>query len=69
MIVVAPEADFVARLDAELITKLLRDDDLPFRTDTVSHTRQYNSVLRVRIARSACRFGDHGLDCFVRLWA
>lgn len=42
MVIVTPEADLVARLDAELVTKFLRDDDLPLWPDPVSHTKQYN---------------------------
>jgi hypothetical protein len=44
VVVVEPEADLVARLDPELVTKLLRDDDLPLRPDSMSHTEQYNRL-------------------------
>lgn len=44
VVVVKPEADLVARFDAEFITKLLRDDDLSLRPDSMSHTYQYNHV-------------------------
>lgn len=42
MIVVDPEADLVARLDPQLIAELLRNDDLAFRPDSMSHTTEYN---------------------------
>lgn len=42
MVVFAPEADFVARLDAERVAKVLGDDDLALGSDTVSHTGEYN---------------------------
>jgi len=42
VVIVEPEAHLVARLDAELISQLLGDDDLPFGADTVSHTIEYN---------------------------
>lgn len=42
MVLVAPEADFIARLDAELVTEILRDDNLALRSHTMSHTEQYN---------------------------
>lgn len=43
MVVVAPEADLVARLDPEFVTQLLGDDDLTLGSDTMSHTGKYNS--------------------------
>ena len=42
MVVVAPEADFVTGLDPELVRQLLRDADLPFGTDAMSHTSEYD---------------------------
>lgn len=42
MIIVPPEADLVARLDPELVSQLLWDDNLAFGPDTVSHTNEYN---------------------------
>lgn len=42
--VLEPEVDFVAWLDAEAITQLLRDDDLTLRADAMSHTGKYNLV-------------------------
>jgi len=42
MIVVAPEADLVTRLDPKFVSQLLGDDDLPLGSDTMSHTCQYN---------------------------
>lgn len=51
VIVIEPEADLVARLDAQLVTQLLRDGDLTFRSDSVSHTAQYNSATARRELR------------------
>jgi len=42
MITVSPEADFVTRLDPQLIAQLLGDHDLPLEPHTVSHTPEYN---------------------------
>lgn len=42
MIIVPPEADLVARLDPELVSQLLWDDNLTLGPDTVSHTNEYN---------------------------
>lgn len=42
MVVVEPEADFVTGMDTELVTQLLRDDDLTFPPNSVSHTAEYN---------------------------
>jgi hypothetical protein len=42
MIAVAPETHLVARLDAQLVAQVLRDDDLTFRSDAMSHTSQYD---------------------------
>ena len=42
MIIVPPEADLVARLDPELLSQLLWDDNLTLGPDTVSHTCEYN---------------------------
>ena len=39
-VIVDPEIDLVARFDAELVSQLLGDDDLPLGTDTVSHTSE-----------------------------
>ena len=43
MVFVTPEADFVAWLDPELVTQILRDHDLALEPDPTSHTSQYNS--------------------------
>jgi len=43
MIAITPEGDLVAGLDTEHVAKVLRDDDLPFGANLVSHTRQYDS--------------------------
>jgi hypothetical protein len=51
VVIVQPEVDLVAWFDAELVSQLLGDDDLPFGADTMSHTRKYN------LRRTA---GDHG---------
>ena len=42
VIAVTPEVDLVAGLDAQLVTELLGDHNLPLRSDPVSHTKQYN---------------------------
>lgn len=42
MIIVPPEADLVTRLDPELISQRLWDDNLTLGADTVSHTHKYN---------------------------
>lgn len=42
MIIVPPEADLVARLDPELVSQRLWDDNLALGADTMSHTSQYN---------------------------
>ena len=42
MIAVAPEADFVAGLDAQFVAEVLRNHDLPFGSHSVSHTDEYN---------------------------
>ncbi|MGB3410696.1 MAG: hypothetical protein WBA45_05820 [Microthrixaceae bacterium] len=39
MIIVPPEADLVARLDPELVSQRLWDDNLTLGPDTVSHTQ------------------------------
>ena len=49
MVVMAPEADLVAWLDAEFQPKLLRDDDLALRTDAMSHTYKYNRARRSEV--------------------
>ena len=46
MIIVPPEADLVARLDPELVSQLLWDDNLTLGADTVSHTCEYNLAIR-----------------------
>jgi hypothetical protein len=46
MIIVPPEADLVARLDPELVSQRLWDDNLTLGADTVSHTYEYNLVTR-----------------------
>jgi hypothetical protein len=46
MIIVPPETDLVARLDPELVSQRLWDDNLTFGADTVSHTYEYNLVSR-----------------------
>jgi len=38
VVAMEPEVDLVARLDPELVAKLLWDDDLSFRPDPMSHT-------------------------------
>ena len=43
VVIVEPEVDLVAWFDAELVSQLLGDDDLPFGADAVSHTVKYNS--------------------------
>ena len=42
VVVMEPETDLVAWLYAELGPQLLRDDNLPLRSDAVSHTGEYN---------------------------
>ncbi len=42
VVVVEPEVDLVAWFDAELVSQFLGDHDLPFGSDAVSHTCQYN---------------------------
>lgn len=42
MIILPPEADLIARLDPELISQRLWDDNLTLGADTVSHTHEYN---------------------------
>ncbi|HVM54307.1 MAG TPA: hypothetical protein VM262_14030 [Acidimicrobiales bacterium] len=42
VVFVEPEVDLVAWFDAELVSQLLRDDDLPFGTHAVSHTDEYD---------------------------
>ena len=44
MVVLAPEADLVTRLDPEFVSQLLGNDDLALRPDTMSHTDEYNSI-------------------------
>jgi hypothetical protein len=39
MVPIPPEHDFIAGFDAELVTQVLGDDDLPLGPDLVSHTR------------------------------
>lgn len=42
VVFVKPEVDLVAWFDAELVSKLLGDDDLAFGTNAMSHTTKYN---------------------------
>ena len=42
MIVVEPEADLVARVETQLVPELLRDHDLTLRSNSMSHTQEYN---------------------------
>jgi hypothetical protein len=42
VVFVAPEIHFIARLDAELVAQVLWDHYLALRSDTVSHTGEYN---------------------------
>ncbi len=50
MIAVAPEADFVTGFDAEFVTQLLRNHDLPLGPYSMSHTFQYNPSWRLGVA-------------------
>lgn len=50
MIAVEPEAHLVARLDAQLVAQVLRDDDLSLRTDALSHTGQYGRRVKAQAA-------------------
>lgn len=47
MVTVAPQLDLVTRFDPQLGPELVRDDDLPLRTDSRSHTSKYNRPPRV----------------------
>jgi hypothetical protein len=38
VIVLTPEAHLVARFDAEVVSQILRDDDLPLWPNSMSHT-------------------------------
>ncbi len=42
VVIVEPEIDLVAWFDAELVSQLLGDHDLPLGADAVSHTVKYN---------------------------
>ena len=42
VVIVQPEVDLVAWFDAELVSQLLGNDDLPLGADAVSHTGKYN---------------------------
>jgi len=42
LLIAVIEDDLIARLDAESIAHGLRQNDLPFRADLVSHTGEYN---------------------------
>lgn len=53
--VVEPEGDFVTRMDTQLVAELLRDDDLTFRPNSVSHTDEYN-LPRGRVLAPGGRF-------------
>lgn len=57
VVVVAPEADFVAGFDPELVAEFLRNDDLALGSDTVSHTDQYNSTRRRHMPAQNARSG------------
>ncbi|GAC1377721.1 MAG: hypothetical protein NVSMB4_07270 [Acidimicrobiales bacterium] len=54
VIIVEPEVDLVARLDAQLISKFLGDDDLTFWADAMSHTDKYNLAVHPRWPRLIC---------------
>lgn len=61
MIIVPPEADLVARLDPELISQRLWDDNLTLGADTVSHTHKYNlATLSLLLGGSPVRRGPTG---------
>ena len=45
VVTIAPEHDFVSGFDAELVTQVLGDDDLPLWANLVSHTKQYNQAV------------------------
>ena len=47
VVVVTPQADLVAGLDAEFVSEFLGNDNLALRSDTVSRTSQYNSTASV----------------------
>lgn len=42
VIVVEPEGDFVTWMDSQLVAQVLRDDNLPLRPNSMSHTIKYN---------------------------
>lgn len=42
MVAVSPEADLVARLDAEFVAQFLGDHHLALGANPMSHTQQYN---------------------------
>jgi len=52
VIVVPPEADLVTRLDPQLVSQLLWDDDLTLGPNTMSHTDEYNFCQRAAWAIS-----------------
>ncbi len=54
VVLVPQERHLVAGLDAQLLPQLLGDDHLPFRSDDVSHTVEYN-----------CRQSPRRLDPYV----
>lgn len=45
VIALTPEGDLVTGADAEIVAQFLGYDDLPLRSDPVSHTREYNRWL------------------------
>lgn len=48
VVIMTPEADFVAGLDAEFVAEFFGNDDLALGSDTASHTGKYNSDSRHR---------------------
>ena len=42
VVIVEPEVDLVAWFDAELVSQLLRNDNLAFGAHAMSHTTQYD---------------------------
>jgi hypothetical protein len=61
-VLVESELDLVAGGDAQPITQIFRDHDLPFRTDPMSHTRQYNFLRVLRLIQG----GRNRIDIRVR---
>lgn len=58
VVIVEPEADLVAWFDAEVVSQLLGNDNLPVGSDTVSHTGQTTREERPAV-RSSLR-SSHG---------